>query len=194
MPEERGGTTIGRSAPAGPPDARGDRQALAEFVREHEPLIRARFRAAIESGSRGMFDSSDFFVSVARRADALMLQNMGKMPDDPGDGPDIRAMLREVLLSAAEDYARAVDDDDRVAAGAETGALPGSMKSLGTSSEAMTAALACADDVDRQIARLRAEGWKHGAIAPALGLSEPAIRMRWHRVVQRVAGLFSAKD
>jgi len=160
----------------------GDREALAEFVRRYEPLIRARFREQFASSPRRLFDSSDFFATVSRRADAAM----GKVaPAGHSESPG--EMLGRIMRAAASDYARSLQAESlayrgRVATG--VGAEP---THAGEKDE--RSIVSGLDAIDRQIFRLRAIGAQHGVVGNTLGMTESAVRMRWSRILGRLQRL-----
>src|SRR3954470_23531408 len=50
----------------------GDREAIAEFIRGHEPLIRRRFRHKLGAALRRVVDSEELVSTLSRRLDAYM--------------------------------------------------------------------------------------------------------------------------
>ncbi|MGH7244415.1 MAG: RNA polymerase sigma factor [Phycisphaerales bacterium] len=158
----------------------GDRDALAEFVRRYEPLIRARFREQFAGSSRGAFDTSDFFATVSRRADAALGNGAECGKESPGE------LLGRIIRDAALDCARAWHAEHRAqrahrwrppaAAGLEWTPADDDEQSV----------VSRLDATDGQIFRLRALGAEHGVVGHTLGMTESAVRMRWHRIIGRL--------
>lgn len=160
----------------------GDREALAEFVRRYEPLIRARFREQFASSSRGIFDSSDFFATVSRRADAVMGQGApAGGTESPGE------MLGRIMRAAASDYARSLQAERQ----AYRGRLPSRVGSepAHANEPDERSVVSALDATDGQIFRLRALGAQHGVVGHTLGMTESAVRMRWSRILGRLQRL-----
>jgi hypothetical protein len=172
----------------------GDRDALAEFVRRHEPMIRARFHEQFALRSRELFDTSDFFATVLRRVDALQVSNG---PNSHGELPG--EMLRRIMLDAAADYTRTLRAESTTVRGRRLYISPqgrvkmGELDSRDRSHEWDTV-VANLGATDGQILRLRAEGAEHRIVANALGMSEPAVRMRWHRIVTKVRDILRRRS
>jgi DNA-directed RNA polymerase specialized sigma24 family protein len=161
----------------------GDRDALAEFVHGYEPLIRARFREQFASHSRELFDTSDFFATVLRRVDALQAGGVTFATQPPAE------MLRRIMLDAAADYSRALrspghEASDHIAYPRTP--HPVAVPDTHDDTQMRDAVVARLGGVDGQIFRLRTEGAEHRIVASALGMSEAAVRMRWHRILTRI--------
>lgn len=160
----------------------GDREALAEFVRRYEPLIRARFREQFATSPRGVFDTSDFFATVSRRADAVMGKGAAEGGNEsPGE------LLGRIMRAAASDYARSLEAERRAHRNripAEIGSEP--TRTVDRDEKSVVSRL---DATDGQIFRLRALGAEHGVVGQALGMTESAVRMRWSRILGRLQRL-----
>lgn len=157
---------------------RPDREALASFIQAHRAQIKSRFRDRFAAGAMRFYDSSDFLATVFRRADSLTSRL------DAVTARDIRRLLREIMLEALTDCARTELQDRRLRQGLRasergraeppTGVEPSELLDLGLSGEEL------------QFARLHAGGLQHTKVATALGISAAAVRMRWHRIVQKL--------
>ena len=157
-----------------------DREALASFVHAHRAQIKEAFRARFAAGDLGFYDSSDFFATVLRRADHLTCRL-------DTASHDIRRMLREIMLEALSDCARAARRERRFYRECRR-------SRLGRASQLSPAPRdpehEC-EEVDRlhlsaeemELVRLRASGMQHTKVAVAFGVSAAAIRMRWVRLV-----------
>lgn len=155
----------------------GDRDAVAELVRLHEPLIRARFRASFDQQQRSMFDSSDFMATMLRRMDWLASTGaLGR------DALEIRLRLHEIMLDAIGEYATALGHEREAAEHLALPTADGDHAEPGL----VTHAVEGLDLTDRVIVFLRARGLKHRVIASALGLRTPAVRMRWVRLREQL--------
>jgi len=160
----------------------GDRDALAEFVRRYEPLIRARFREQFASDSRGIFDTSDFFATVSRRADAVLGNGgAGGGMESPGE------LLGRIMRAAASDYARSLRAE-RLTNSENHPARSVSDPVLSEMDDEKSV-VARLDATDGQIFRLRALGAEHGIVGDTLGMTEGAVRMRWHRILGKLQRL-----
>lgn len=168
---------------------RGDREALVEFVRTHEPFIRARFRAHLESRAGGFLDSSDFFSSVMRRADSALTT---RAVDTTGESLELRRLLQRIMVETIDDYARADAAESRLRDGSEHAEPPPPTPKgaeVNVDADRLSKHL---NELDRQILRLRSEGMKHSGIASATGLSVAAVRMRWTRIRSKIKSGWSA--
>jgi len=164
-----------------PQSTHDHREALAAFVREHEPLIRARFRDALEGGAGGLFDSSDFFATVLRRVDAAASSPVTTRPAIDA----VQPLLQRIMAEAIADYLRSEAAEPLLIG--LGGAEPASDDtSDSTHRPSLSALLSRLSPTDQQIVRLRATGLRFAAIGEALGLSAAATRMRWHRLASRL--------
>jgi len=154
------------------------RDELAEFVRRHEDLIRARFRSSLEDDPSSLFDSSDFFATVLRRVDAVA----GARWEETGRAAPASLILHRILLDAIAEYARSRAADRDLAALRESAPAFSAEPTPDDSPSLPASVLEGLAPVDQQIARLRVNGLRHEAIGCALGLSTAATRMRWHRI------------
>jgi len=102
-------------------------------------------------------------------------------------------MLGRIMLAAASDYSRSqsaeaplpVRSNDRPRAERMT-PIPHDQPEHVWDLVPAGVPQATLDATDNQIARLRAQGYEHRAVADALGMTVAAVRMRWHRICSRV--------
>ena len=160
----------------------GDREAIADLVRHYEPLIRARFRASFEQ-QQSMFDSSDFFATMLRRVDEIA--SCGGVD---GLSMDIKRTLHRIMLDAISDYARTLSHEHEAA---DRPLVQVTTQRIRDDDASVVAAVNHLDVTDRLIVRLRLNGLKHRAIAGALGLQTPAVRMRWIRLREELRSTLS---
>lgn len=167
---------------------------MANFLLSNKALIKARFRAQIESASDGAHDSSDFFASLVRRIDHRLAS--GEIDRDAAE------LLQQLYLETMMDHARAHgrarsvrefgfephDDESRSAplrsdeAGfASDTSREGGDPSLSVHFRDGGRPLS---DQDEQIIRLRAAGLSHKAVAHVLGLRPATVRQRWSRLLR----------
>ncbi len=159
----------------------GDRDALVQFVRRYEPLIRARFREQFATTpNRTMFNTSDFFATVLRRIDSVLTVR-GSVTRL---GSPIN-ILERIMIAAASDYKRTL----RAGKGKQPPPHWWDVKSLPGNTNPPTAAIeafaATLDKTDSEILKLRTGGAQHRVVANALGMSVAAVRMRWHRIMNK---------
>lgn len=160
----------------------GDREALAEFVRRYEPLIRARFREQFASSSRGIFDTSDFFATVFRRVDAVLGHGApAGGTESPGE------MLGRIMRGAAADYARSLQAERLAYRGRHESGV--GIDRTHSQEQVGASVVSRLDATDGQIFRLRALGAEHAVVGETLGMTESAARMRWHRILGRLQRL-----
>jgi hypothetical protein len=167
-------------------DQSGDarREALARFIHTYRAQIKDGFRARFASGALAYYDSSDFFATVLRRAD-LLTSRLGDAAT-----PDARRLLREIVLEALSDCARAARNERRLQQELRT---PGCARSTPSDSDAVDDLSPDREELDSlrlsgdefDLARFRAGGMQHAKVAAALGVSAATIRMRWVRLVQK---------
>lgn len=158
----------------------GDRLASAHFVTRFGPLIRRRYRHKLGRKSSRLFDSQDLLSTVARRLDVFVLKGQFKA----GTEPQLWALLGVIAEHAVADKLRSLAKLER----AEHDA---SHEARGGGSDPSTLYLSeCVGDViknlvdeaDRQLLMLWMLGVNHRVIAEQLGLTEGAVRVRWHRL------------
>src|SRR5262249_45269136 len=152
------------------------------------------------SSPRGAFDTSDFFATVIRRVDAVLGHRVQDAGSHGAPGRGVGGMespagiLGRIMRDAAADYARSVHAERRVGGGGGGGGVParagfGSVGELDeglVSGSVVRAVVSKLDATDGQIFRLRALGVEHGVVGDTLGMTEGAVRMRWHRIVDRL--------
>lgn len=160
----------------------GDRAAAAELFTRYSGLIRQRCRQRMRPGLRAVTDSEDVWSTVTRRFDALMVK-----------GGVTVASAREFWVLVATLTERAIVDRARVLARLDrargedepfASRLRERMSARAGFSEAELEGLvgAVEDPIDRDVVRLWLADRSHGEIGAALGLSEGAVRSRWHQI------------
>lgn len=166
----------------------GDREALAQFILQHEHLIRARFRDGLASAGSRLNDTSDFVATIARRFLGVFSCSIASRL---ADADSLAHTLQRIMIEAAKDYTRTASAERQNGRGGL--AVQAEVKSreaapITTGPELLAETDASLAPVDRQILRLRAEGSQHRTIADALGMSVAAVRMRWSRITSKLKG------
>ncbi|MBK7403863.1 MAG: hypothetical protein IPJ41_04310 [Phycisphaerales bacterium] len=155
-----------------------DREALAHFIETHRSQIKTRFRERFAAGAMRFYDSSDFLATVFRRADSFTTRL------DTVTARDIRRLLREIMLEALSDCARTELQDRRLRQGLRR-ADPDRSGAREPDDRVDLPRLGLSND-EMELARLHAGGLQHSKVATILGLSAPAVRMRWHRLLEKL--------
>ena len=167
---------------------------MADFLLANKELIKARFRAQIESTSDGANDSSDFFASLVRRIDRRLAS--GAIDRDGAE------LLQQLYLETMMDHARMhgrskhadvlrltdeaspdLNSGDRLA-GSSARRGGSEMLSASRSELGRRDTVRPLSEQDEQIIRLRASGLSHKAVAHVLGLKPATVRQRWSRLVR----------
>lgn len=160
----------------------GDREALAQFVKRYEPVIRARFREQFATTpNRTMFNTSAFFATVLRRIDSVLaVRGSVSRLGSPA------SILERIMVAAAADYKKAL----RANKGKQPMPHWWDVKSLPEGASPPTGSLdafaATLDKTDSEILKMRSTGVQHRVVASALGMSVAAVRMRWHRIMNKI--------
>jgi RNA polymerase sigma factor (sigma-70 family) len=161
----------------------GDRGAVAEFIRGHEPLIRRRFRHKLGAALRRVVDSEDLVSTLSRRLDAYMA--MGRLSATTQE--QLWALVQRIAERSIVDKLRDLQRSPRAGSGdpgiervasARYGEL---VLDLATGKDAQDI-LGLVPESDREIARAWLQGLDFKAIAQHLGMTPEAVRQRWHRI------------
>ena len=153
---------------------------VADFIHAHREAIKASFRAKMAAGDHRLYDSSDFFSTVQRRADQFVSL------DGSQAARDIARMLHEIMLEALSDYARATvrDHNVRESLTREAEASRDNMVVQPREpSERRHLDALHLNPEELQLVRFRANGLLHRQVAAAFGVSAAVIRTRWLRLV-----------
>jgi RNA polymerase sigma factor (sigma-70 family) len=160
----------------------GDRGAVAEFIRGHEPLIRRRFRHKLGAALRRVVDSEDLVSTLSRRLDAYMA--MGRLSATTQE--QLWALVQRIAERSIVDKLRELQRSPRSGAGdpgiervASAGCGELGLQSAGKDAEDI---LRLVPESDRDIARAWLQGLDSKAIAQHVGMSPEAVRQRWHRI------------
>jgi RNA polymerase sigma factor (sigma-70 family) len=163
----------------------GDRGAVAEFIRGHEPLIRRRFRHKLGAALRRVVDSEDLVSTLSRRLDAYVA--MGRLTATTQE--QLWALVLKIAENSVFDKLRdlqrspvpdrvPVDEVGRGTIPGRYGELAGELRTGRTVEDI----LRLIPEADRPIAI----GWLRDldfkTIAHQLGTSPEAVRQRWHRI------------
>lgn len=163
-------------------------EALAAFVHANRAPIRARFRAGLNPALRHMVETGDILSTVFRRTQGY-LQKSELRHDSPGG---LWRLIEIITNRASADHARMRSATrraelawrDRQLVSDQT--APSRVLSDGPGRESDLLS-SIPDPVDRQIARLRAQGLTHCQIAASLGLTDAQARQRWARLCRALA-------
>ena len=173
--------SLDTNLPDQPPDQPPDRRLhVADLLHTHREAIKGHFRARIASGEHCLYDSSDFFSTVQRRADQLVSRDCGGSPHD------ISRILHEIMLEALSDYARESVRDHTVRETLTRDAHASRDNMVvhpREPSESRGIDSLRLNPEELQLARLRANGLLHRQVAAAFGVSAAVIRTRWLRLV-----------
>ncbi len=159
----------------------GDHEALVQFVRRYEPLIRSRFHEQFATTpTKTIFTTSDFFRTVLRRIDSVLsVRGSASRLASPIN------ILERIMVAAATDYKKNL----RSSKGKSPMPHWWDVKSLPPGAQPPTAELdafaATLDQTDSKIFEMRKVGKPHRDVAEALGMSVAAVRMRWHRIMNK---------
>jgi RNA polymerase sigma factor (sigma-70 family) len=166
----------------------GDREALAQFLTQYGPLIRRRVRGKLRASMRRLFDSQDILSTLSRRLDSYVRD--GKFQARTEE--EFWAMVFTVAHNSVVEKARIVEalrvkeGEDSVFAAwmlsrmrdPDSQAADGSERTL----ELEDVLAMLKTEQDRTITRLWATGSNLAQIAAHLGVGEPTVRQRWHRI------------
>jgi RNA polymerase sigma factor (sigma-70 family) len=161
----------------------GDREAVAEFIRGHEPLIRRRFRHKMGAALRRVVDSEDLVSTLSRRLDAYMA--MGRLSATTPD--QLWALVLRIAERSIFDKLRELQRSPGPGGGvvAETVASPERLGELVDEPGGEWTA----EDImglipvgDREIARGWLKGLDYRSIGEQVGMSADRVRQRWHRI------------
>lgn len=161
----------------------GDRNAAGALFERYRPLIRQRCRAKIRPSLRGVTDSEDLWSTVARRFDAIMAKG----------GPSVESerafwvLVGTLIEHAVVDRVRVLRRLERVNGEDEPFAatLRERLQHREVSQEGAVldeAFHALTQPVDRDILTLWLFEHSHKEIAQAVGMTEVAVRVRWHKI------------
>jgi RNA polymerase sigma factor (sigma-70 family) len=163
----------------------GDREAVAEFIRGHEPLIRRRFRHKLGAALRRVVDSEEMVSTLSRRLDAYMA--MGRLSATTQE--QLWALVSRIAERSVFDKLRqlqrspppappseetvdeqiALDRRDELAMNLHTG-------------KSVDEILRLIPEQDREIAAGWVRGLDFRTIGQQAGMSPEAVRQRWHRI------------
>jgi hypothetical protein len=172
--------------PPSPVDTRPE--ALAAFVHANRAPIRARFRAGLNPTLRHMVETGDILSTVFRRTQGY-LQKSDLRHDSPGG---LWRLIEIITNRAAADHARMRSAtrraelawrDQQVVSGKDGP----STRQSGVPRPETDLLSSIPDPIDRQIARLRAQGLTHSQIATSLGLTDAQARQRWARLCRAMS-------
>lgn len=163
-------------------------EALAAFVQANRAPIRARFRAGLNPALRHMLETGDILSTVFRRTQGY-LQKSDLRHDSPGG---LWRLIEVITNRAAADHARMRSATrraerawrDRHAVSEQAGPP---LVHAGVPRAETDLLASIPDPVDRQIARLRAQGLTHTQIAASLGLTDAQARQRWARLCRAMS-------
>lgn len=171
----------------------GDQSALAQLARQYEPEIRVVARVLVGPLLRPYVDSLDLVQSVHR---SLLIGVRNQKFDF--DNPDglIALALTMVRRKAARQW-RKHQRQQRLDAGpAQSGNLPEMLAGLSTPQGDPAGAAAFRDaverlcreldDTERRVLELRLQGFSTAEAARELGLDGDVLRVRLHRLRQRL--------
>jgi DNA-directed RNA polymerase specialized sigma24 family protein len=180
----------------------GDPQAAAQLVHDYGPAIARLIRARLQQGNlRHIADSADICQSIL----FTFTQHATAGQCHPGTSAELAKLLRTMALNKLHDLARkefaARRDHRRVVGGSQGhdelgrtmdgGSSPSKHVEMTDLLERFRAALA---GWARPIHEWRAQGWTWDEIGRELGQPPHAIRVRFARETQRVAGLLGLEE
>jgi hypothetical protein len=164
------------------------RAAAATLLIRHQALIRRRLRRKLSASARRMFDSEDLFSTVARRIDVeLEQQRLAALTEQ-----QFWALIQRIGENCVSDVSRSDRTwqsvrrelvRDRRAAGPPEPQAPRLEEAQKYIRWAATT------EEDRQVVALKRLGAPYAAIGHILGLTEQAVRKRWHRLSTEIRDL-----
>lgn len=171
----------------------GDQDAAAELVRLYEPAIRRAVRVRLKDDRlRRHFDSMDVCQSVL--GSFFVRAAMGQFELDTAEQllKFLATMVRNKVIKRADregagrrDYRRAGAGLDAAAEVPEASPGPGSQVEA---RELLDEAKRRLDPADRRLLELRTAGHEWAEIAAEVGGTPDAVRKKFTRAVERVAG------
>lgn len=169
---------------------RGDRAAAATLFDQYRPLIRQRCRASIKPSLRSVTDSEDLWSTVARRFDAMMVRGAPTLESERAFWVLVGTLIQHAVVDRVrvlKRLERATSEDEPFAgilrARLERAVSDSDPNILDTATEHLARAS------DREILKLWLFEHSHRQIAEALGMTETAVRMRWHEIRGKLRAL-----
>lgn len=170
--------------------AAGDRDAAAEFLDRNRRLIAARYRWKLRQQPSRLADTDDFLSTLARRLDRFVAERTVLAS---GAGRLLSLIDRIAQRASSELVRRARRVHRREAAGARAEVvLPPERVD-----ERELCALVSREALDEgagELVRLRLNGFSHEQIARHLGITAPAVRQRWGRVLAQLRRAVDDQD
>jgi DNA-directed RNA polymerase specialized sigma subunit, sigma24 homolog len=154
--------------------AGGDEEALASFILERARFIRHRYRQ--RAGQRLLGTATHDIVSTVFRR---TLQHLRQRPLEVQNGRGLWRLVELIAERAGVDRRRAASAAWR-ATSAVRGHEPTQPLDRSEAEDVQTL-IHRLDPIDREIARLWANGMPHNQIAEILGLTADGVRQRWRR-------------
>lgn len=170
----------------------GDREAAAEILTRYRPLIRQRCRAQIGAALNSVTDSEDLWSTVARRVDTAIVRGATSFKTESAFWAFVSKLIRNAVIDRSRVLARLnrVADDDAPFAAILRERLEHELDAL--DSGVLAAAIdAIESSRDREILTQWLCERTHGQIAESLGMTEAAVRVRWHEIRQRLRTHFT---
>lgn len=161
----------------------GDREAAALLLTRYSPLIRQRCRLRMRQALRAVTDSEDVWSTVARRFDAMLAQGGVVIESERAFWVLVGKLVEHAIVDrnrVLKRLERATDDDEPFAATLRARLV--AVKPAESEGSLIRLVDSLPDPVDRDVVRLWLAERSHAAIGASLGLSEGAVRARWHSI------------
>lgn len=163
--------------------ADGDRDAVAEFAREAEPVIRRRIREKMGQRMRQVFDSEEALQSTCRRLDQMSAQGKLRVTGQEELRALILLLAEHVVADQGAKASQMLKGDSaevarhRAAARAE--------RDHETARDRAESIMADARQREALLAQFRARGIGLDVAAAILGQSHDATKQAWARFARR---------
>lgn len=160
----------------------GDREAVAEFVRDYGPLIRRRVRSKLGVSVRRLFDSEDLLSTVSRRLDRVVAQ--GQLASSSVD--QFMGLVHRITEHAVIDKVRIVhrinrsEGEDAIIAQAIADRVSREGSDFEFELERVFAL--AGDEINQQILYYWIHEIPSPEIARLLNIPEGTVRWRWSNV------------
>lgn len=167
---------------------RGDREALAALVLQHQSRMLRRIRGKLRAAAVTVIDAEDVFSTCARRLDLMCMERrLVGMDED-----ELTGFIFRTLMNITTDKIRAECSRRLTLQRLWRESLREAEGSLAEPDQRMIDSLMCQlDDNDREMLQLRLDGLTHAQIANTLDISISAERSRWQRLRVKAKALLA---
>lgn len=170
----------------------GDREAMAEAVQRHGPLIKRYIRTRLSRSLRRLLDTGDVLGTVSRRLDLALVNGRLEVRSEQ----HLIALLQRMVMNAIVDQHRLLERLNTVE-GEDSKWVRGFLQRTGDGDTASIdsaiddAISELTDDRDQSIFSMWLHGLDHREIGGRLGMKPDAVRQRWQRIRTRLCNHFT---